>query len=372
MKIVNKFLTRMRKNNFRTARGYTSNRKLSIICIALSIGFITVLALVLSYSFFNEGLIRNKNNSNNSFYEKLETGYDVNILIVGDSIGATSGASASEYSWTTLLSSYLTDNYGSTVKITNVSMGGNTSYAGYSRVMMQDDGIDYDLAIICYGQNDSTTDFALYYESIIRAISGKYEKCFIISILESSQKSYTEKMIAIQEICDYYSIPVADTIEPFSEDYDSYTADGIHPNDVGQVIYAETVEHVIDQKVSDLEGLQDYGLTPLNDGVTSFDNFRYISADEFERMDDTTLSIAGVSISGILGIDYYYQIGENEIDIYVDRELFLDVSFVWGYDFSQRHIQIVGSGCDVDDEIEIVFSSKEQADAFHGLIFSWK
>lgn len=334
----------------------------------MSIGTIAVIALVLCYSFFNESLIWNKDNSNNSFYEKLEKGYDVNILIVGDSIGATYG----ESSWSTLLSSCLKDHYGSTVSLTNVSMGGNASYAGYSRVMMLEDETDYDLAIICYGQNDSATDFSLYYESIIRGISGKYENCSIISILESSQRSYTEKMIAIQEICDYYGIPVADTIEPFSKDYDSYTGDGTHPNDAGQVIYAETVEHVIDQKVSDLEGLPDYGLMPLNDGVTAFDNFRYISADEFERTDDTTLSITGVSISGILGIDYANQIGENEIDIYVDGELFTGVSFTWGYDFSQRHIWIVGSGCDVDDEIEIVFSSKEQADAFRGLIFSWE
>lgn len=40
------------------------------------------------------------------------------------------------------------------VAVTNVSMGGNTSYAGYVRTMDLDDSTDYDLAIICYGQND--------------------------------------------------------------------------------------------------------------------------------------------------------------------------------------------------------------------------
>ena len=305
-----------------------------------------------------------------SFYQKLSKGYDVNILIVGDSIGATSGASATEYRWTTLLDSYLTEQYGSNVTITNVSMGGNASYAGYSRVMMLDDGIDYDLAIICYGQNDSTIDFSLYYETIIRAISSKYEKCSIISILESSQRTYTEKMVTIQEICDYYGIPTADTIAPFSEDYDSYTDDSVHPNDAGQAIYAETVETVIDNMVEAGTGFTDYNLTPINSGVTAFDNFRYISADEFERTDEVTYTITGLSISGILGIDYSYQSGDNLTEIYVDGELFVAPTVTFNYDFSQRHILIVSDDCTVENEIKIVFSSTELADAFNGLIFS--
>lgn len=310
--------------------------------------------------------------ANSSFYEKLDKGYDVNILIVGDSIGATSGASDDAHRWTTLLRSYLTEQYGGTVTITNVSMGGNASYAGYSRVMMLDDGIDYDLAIICYGQNDSTEGFSLYYESIIRAISGKYEKCSIISILESSQRSYTEKMVAIQEICEYYDIPVADTIAPFAEDYASYTGDGTHPNDAGQAIYAEVMEEVIDQGVYDLKDFPDYDLEPMNEGVTVFDNFRYIAADEFERTDDMTYTITGLSIEGVFGIDYSYQSGDNVTEIYVDGELFAAPTRTFDYDFSQRHILIVSDDCTVENEIRIVFSSKELADAFRGLIFSWE
>ncbi|MCD7771225.1 MAG: SGNH/GDSL hydrolase family protein [Oscillospiraceae bacterium] len=307
-----------------------------------------------------------------SFYQKLSKGYDVNILIVGDSIGATSGASATEYRWTTLLDSYLTEQYGSNVTITNVSMGGNASYAGYSRVMMLDDGTDYDLSIICYGQNDSTTDFSLYYETIIRAISSKYEKCSIISILESSQKTYTEKMVTIQEICDYYGIPIADTIAPFSENYDSYTDDSVHPNDAGQAIYAETVESVIDNMVEADTGFNDYNLTPINVGATAFDNFRYISADEFERTDEVTYTITGLSISGILGIDYSYQSGDNLTEIYVDGELFVAPTVTFNYDFSQRHILIVSNDFTVENEIKIVFSSSELADEFNGIIFSWE
>ena len=82
-------------------------------------------------------------------------------------------------------------------------MGGNASYAGYVRTMALNDDVDYDLAIICYGQNDSADGFSTNYESIIQAIRSKYPGCSIISILESSQQTYTEKMTTIQSICEH-------------------------------------------------------------------------------------------------------------------------------------------------------------------------
>ncbi len=319
-----------------------------------------------------EAAARLEDAANSSFYQKLSKGYDVNILVVGDSIGFGSGASEENYSWANLVTSYITKTYGSAINLTNVSMSGNASYAGYSRVMMLDDGIDYDLTIICYGQNDSTENFSLYYESIIRTISSKYEKCSIISILESSQRDYTEKMVAIQEICDYYDIPVVDTIEPFQANYDNLVNGSVHPNDDGYAIYAECVEETIDSLVESGEGFPDYDLSPVNSQVASFANFRYIAADEFDRTDDVTFSMTGISISGILGIDYSYQSGDNVTEIYVDGELFEAPTVTFDYDFSQRHILVVSNDCTVKDEIEIVFSSKELADMFQGLMFSWE
>ena len=41
-------------------------------------------------------------------------------------------------------------------------------------------------------------------------------------------------------------------------------------------------------------------------------------------------------------------------------------------DFSQRHILGVSDDCTVEKEIRVVFNSKEQADGFRGMCFSWK
>lgn len=172
-----------------------------------------------------------------SFYQKLTDRFDVNVLIVGDSIGAGVGTETEGQQWFKQLQTYLRTVNKSKVSVTNISMGGNASYAGYVRTMALRDDVNYDLAIICYGQNDRTDGFSTNYESIIRAIRSKYPDCSIISILESSQREYTEKMTAIQSICEHYDIPVVDTIDAFKNSgkaYDDLSNDGVHPNDAGQ------------------------------------------------------------------------------------------------------------------------------------------
>lgn len=308
---------------------------------------------------------------NDSFYQKLADGFDVNILIVGDSI-AQGGQGTT--GWCTLLRNDIQKNYQVDATFTNVSMGGNASYAGYVRTMALNDFIDYDLAIICYGQNDSVANFATNYESIIRAIRSRYPDCSIISILESSQRSYTEKMVTIQNICAHYDIPIADTIAGFNNSgkaYDTLTDDGVHPNTTGQTIYYEVVKAVIEEQVAASTG-KPVEVTPINEDVHKFDHFAWYSADKsFKRIDDTTFTL-NIAASGILGIDYTYHSGNNSADIYVDGVLYKSPTVTFNYDFSQRHILIVSEDCHVENEIKIVFTTKEQADGFYGMCFSWQ
>lgn len=70
-----------------------------------------------------------------SFYQKVSKGIDVNVLVVGDSIGAGAGASHLSHTWPNILVSHIKSKYNVEVKLTNISMGGNTSYAGYFRTM---------------------------------------------------------------------------------------------------------------------------------------------------------------------------------------------------------------------------------------------
>ena len=309
-----------------------------------------------------------------SFYQKLTDGFDVNVLVVGDSIGAGAGTETDGQQWFKQLQAYLRTVNKASVSVTNVSMGGNTSYAGYVRTMALYDDIDYDLAIICYGQNDALQGLDVYYEAMVQAIKNKYPNCSIVSILESSQRDYTSNITTIQSICDHYGIPVADTIAAFNNSgkaYDDLSNDGVHPNDAGQEIYYETVKNVIDENVAASTGKMEDAAV-INADVHKFDNFIWYGADtDFERVDDTTFTL-NASASGILGIDYTFESGDNKADIYVDGELYKSPTVTFNYDFSQRHIMVVSDDCTVEKEIKVVFNSKEQADGFQGMCFSWE
>ena len=306
-----------------------------------------------------------------SFFQKLADGFDVNVLVVGDSIAE---GGQGEKGWCTLLQNNLRKTYGNSVSFTNVSMGGNASYAGYVRTMALNDNVDYDLAVICYGQNDGLDGFSSNYESIIRAIRSRYPDCSIISILESSQREYTEKMTTIQSICEHYGIPVADTIASFNNSgkaYGDLTGDGVHPNEAGQEIYFETVKAVIDDNVAASTGKM-ADIDVINADVHKFDNFIWYDANsDFERVDDTTFTIS-VNAAGVLGIDYTFESGDNKADIYVDGKLYKSPTVTFNYDFSQRHILVVSDDCTVKSEIKVVFDTKDQANGFKGMCFSWK
>ena len=337
-------------------------KRISFICCATVVMSVAILLILLYY---NSSLKYQQR----SFYQKLSDGLDVDILIVGDSIGAVTG----EKSWTYILEHTIEEAYDIDARITNVSMGGNTSYAGYVRVNTLDDGIDYDLAILCYGQNDNLDNFNLYYESIIRAIYLKYESCSIISILESSQRQYTEKMLAIEELAEYYNIPVADTIAAFNNSvykYDELSNDGVHPNDAGNQIYAETVLEIINQCVK-ADRVHDSRPEAYVEGVEVFDSFLYIDVKKFEIIDDTTIQIDTTILgSPIMGIDYSYQSGEQVTEIYIDGKLYSAPTVTFNYDFSQRHINIIGKSCEVCQNIKIVFENAEALEGFYGLVFS--
>ena len=262
-----------------------------------------------------------------SFYQKLQAGLPVNIIIIGDSIGLGAGSSDASHTWMSLLADYLKETYNSNIMLTNISM--------------------------------------------IRAVKKRWPNCSMISILESSQRSYTEKMETIKTLADYYGILVADTIKPFTDgsngEYDDLTRDTVHPNDEGQAVYAEVIEKIIDNEVK---------LSPINLEADSFENFIWFGKDSFEREGNVFILKTDPEnpISGIMGIDYTFVSGENTCTITIDDILYSAPEITFNYDFSQRHIMIVNPDINtpvtVNNKVEISFQTEQQADGFYGICFS--
>lgn len=251
-------------------------------------------------------------------YQKLADGEPVRIAVLGDSIGFGIGTET-ENTWGYLLYYALAGEYGSLVTLDNLSIGGTTSYTGYYQFMRKlydEPGTVYDLVIICYGHNDMPEDFALLYESILRSVKRHDPSCQIITILESSQREYTDKIRTIQDLSDRYGADVADTIEAFAasgQPYESLTDDGTHPNAEGYQLYFETIRQVIDRNVD-----QDKGAVPLpeplDEKVRLFDECSFIAAEECAVEDgiyrfDTERPVLGIVVDrSVRGGDYVIKV----------------------------------------------------------------
>lgn len=303
-----------------------------------------------------------------SVYQKLAHNVgEVELLVVGDSI--------SSGKWVEDLAAQLRTTYGVDVRVDNVSMGGNTSYAGYVRTMAQNTDVNYDLAIICFGQNDKISDLPLYYESVIRAVKKRFGTCSIISVLESSLWENAQKIQTIQMICGHYGIPVADAVASFNADprgYDVLLRDGVHPSDEGHALYCQTVFDVIAGQVNMGAGLPNTDVAPLNADVLNYENMTWIDVTLFDKTDDMTYSwdVPG-GMTGILGIDYTYVSGDNAAQIYIDGELYSAPMVTFDYDFSQRHIVMVAESCVIEKNITVKFSNADQAAGFKGFALSF-
>ena len=322
-------------------------------------------------------------------YQKLACGIDINLLIVGDSIGALP--------WTMDLSDWIQDNYRVNCYLKNISLGGNDSYAGIISERMLDDDRKYDLILVCYGQNDDEEFFAHDYEGLIRSIIFDYPECNVISVLESPQRLYTSKMNDIMRIAEYYKISIADTIKAFEESgyaYEKLTDDGIHPNDQGQKIYLETVAEMIAGQVEteyrrkisvfeeafrkrtipDLESYyykQNYIRDAISPETEEFERILVFSENDFKRVSDVSWEIELDSISGKLGICWCESQGENGFVVLYNGESVYSYQDSFRIDYTLYFIErLINSSHYYDGTLVLTFITKENADNFKGLVFT--
>ena len=84
-----------------------------------------------------------------SFYQKLANGYDVKMLIMGDSVISGSGASGEGTMWQNLLKDYVEEKYSACMTVENLSGAGNSLFPDMLTVKDGDTAADCDLAVLC-------------------------------------------------------------------------------------------------------------------------------------------------------------------------------------------------------------------------------
>lgn len=302
-----------------------------------------------------------------SFYQKLEHGYDTDILILGDSTAADADFSAlSEH----LQSKYLSAS-GSAVNVTSLANADGNLLCDVLRVNEMPDKPDYDLAILCYGQNDSGNNVTQNFESLIAALKSRFPDCSIICTIEPGFHSITTELQAMTDVCSAHHVPV---INLFSEFYDKGADSYFDYFDSSQTSLGEKgidewntlLCALIDENVARSTGKMDD--TPLISRKSEeMAKLRFIPIDDVRvsRTDDTSYSL-DFKAKGASYILHKQDVGGSDVKVIAD-----DILYQFGKPCGIKapdgsYIIPIYEELSCEKDFTINFSSKELADGLEG------
>lgn len=226
-----------------------------------------------------------------TFYQKLQKGKSVRIAVLGDSIACSTGVEEKDC-WNTLLKNWLKKKYKSRVRMDNYAIGGTSSYTGYYQCHtamaqeIQKNGA-YDLVIVCYGQNDADAHFGLIYEGLLRQIKISNPNACLITFLESSQETYTDKMLQIIYLSYLYGADIADTISAAAltgKSFEEFHPDGIHPGVEGHQVYFETLQKIVQQGI-EIGRTPTQLPAPLSENAALLDDYGFLPLESCRQPD---------------------------------------------------------------------------------------
>lgn len=301
---------------------------------------------------------------NDSFYQKLKDGFDVSILILGDTVANGYGASSQEKTWAKLLEKSIEDNYRVEVTIDNEAILDSGAYASYARVKMMEDK-EYDLAVICTGAADNEETLPVYYEALLRAIQSKFKKCSVICVQEYMETENNARNLSILSLANAYNAYSADLFNKMYSDPAPYMQDGGYLNDAGHELYAETIYSLIKSGVDSDAEFMITQETPINEEAEKYDQFLYVPAERFTRS-GRQYSLEA-SVSGIVAFDFAVPPGENSFDVYVDRVKTVSYTVTNTISVPVEHIELIEQEVNASRRIGVIFQSDELAEDFRGM-----
>ncbi len=302
-----------------------------------------------------------------SFYQKLEHGYDTDILILGDSTATDADFSAlSEH----LQSKYLSAS-GSAVNVNNLANADGNLLCDVLRVNEMPDKPDYDLAILCYGQNDSGNNVTQDFESLIVALKSRFPDCSIICTIEPGFHSITTELQSMTDVCSAHHVPV---INLFSEFYDKGADSYFDYFDSSQTsLGGKGIDEwntllcaLIDENVARSTGKMDD--TPLISRKSEeMAKLRFIPIDDVRvsRTDDTSYSL-DFKAKGASYILHKQDVGGSDVKVIAD-----DILYQFGKPCGIKapdgsYIIPIYEELSCEKDFTITFSSKELADGLEG------
>lgn len=327
------------------------------------------------------------------FAGKLKNGVNTRVLVIGDSIALGSNTAAYADRWHARLDSKLEAQYGGLLDVENIAMAGGSAFTGWARILSGEAGEDCDAAVVMLGLSDGATDFALYYESLLRALRRTYPRSTVYTVIEPGTNPYLSEeerlaqTVSIRSLSEYYQTTLLDMADVFDAHPQSDTlykdpSKPVHLSPAGEELVAATLSDVIAGQVRAWEvPAADYVMpAPQNADALALDRCRYLSAAAFTRTagegKTLTLTLLSSLSPRLFGVDYIMQPGENSILLTVDGTPVLkeEDTVSWRMTFrsaaAQRYVFPVARGDTLPSgtHIEITFETATVAVRFRGLI----
>lgn len=323
-------------------------------------------------------------NSEFSFYQKLNKGCNVNILIMGDSCAAGVGASEAgqsadgrDHRWFVQLSDYLSEAYLNGQKPYIKSLASEKASVIQDVLEMKNstDTTDYDLILLTYGLNEETKT-GLYFESLILTLREKFPNASFITTLEPCLHQITAPMEFMRGVCYEYGIPIVNlyefiynnsgSLEEYLKYFDEHQ---VFPGDRGQDEWFELLKDEIDTNVKALtDKMTDRA--PIDNQAPQFAAMKFINVNDscVTRVDDTSYSV-DAKVNGLGYMVHRENLGNNDAKVIADDILYQfkkpdGIELADGSYLTLIYPELVS-----DKSFSISFSSKEYADELQGLYF---
>ncbi|SFG06942.1 SGNH/GDSL hydrolase family protein [Oribacterium sp. WCC10] len=323
-----------------------------------------------------------------NFYEKLAHNQPVSILVIGDGFARGTNLENVSNSWAELIASKLETGFSADIQIDNYSLpSDNTAYSGYVMANEIPEGSEYDAVILSFGNYDDPETFSTFYESMVRSILSKCPETSIISLIEPASVTNTDGFAddnasAIQTITDHYhglTIDIAKLMEADGKNAsDTAQDDKINQNEDGNIMTADIILKAIRDKASEKAEEISSSIEPLNESVSVLESYTYIPAGDFVKVDDTTFEIPagnildnyGDAVTGLLGVDFDYQTGSNDVYVSVDGTPFGRSTVDFNGTDSEQHIVLINDNFAPAQYVTVSFGSAESAASFAGIVVS--
>lgn len=248
-----------------------------------------------------------------SFYEKLKYGFNTSVLILGDSMALSEGATSPNL-WIDNLCSKLESQYESDVWFKNLGIAYSKYDVGYTQLATLNDNRDYDAVIVCYPAA-KTEDELIQYEAILKKINERYDDCAVIAVLANSDQEI--EVADTINLIDYYGGIYIDMQQIIDKNGDEVIDHEFYPNDKGYELYTNYVFKEIDDAVTNNKKVKEQ-IEPMYEQVKQYNHCIFVPIYNCRKLNINTFIIELESFSGKICIQTRWTAGNKAYDIYCD------------------------------------------------------